>query len=124
MAVPYEQESLISSINVLGNPFSLTNLPEFPYSEFTEQTKRYAQYQDWFDGSMLDDTQTQGGQEIDIYPLRINPLRTACLKHAYALFGEFPDDISGTLVQPRVIVAMTSCRVSITSEEVSASLSR
>jgi len=97
-------EKLISSVNVLGKPFSLSSLPEFPYSEYTTQSSKYQELESWFNGQALSETQSQGGNEIDVYPLRVNPIRTACLKHSYALFGEFPDDISGTLVQPRVIV--------------------
>jgi hypothetical protein len=86
------------------SPFTLSDLPEFPYSDFSEQQSKYHVYETWYSGSALQSTQQQGSKSIDIYPLHINPIRSACLKHSYALFGEFPDDISGTLVSPRVIL--------------------
>lgn len=98
-------EQFISTVNVLGTKFSLKDLEEFPYNDWVDQQSKYRELESWFYGDALDETQSQGGKDIEVYPLKINPIRTATLKHSYALFGEFPDDISGTLIQPRVIVS-------------------
>jgi hypothetical protein len=77
-------------------------MPGFPYIDYLERQEEYARYKSWYTGSALLEQQSQGDKTIDLYPLKINPIRQACLKHAYALFGEFQDELSGPLVIPKV----------------------
>lgn len=104
MATINPVETFIATSYSFANPsFELRDLTGFPYNEYATRLGDYEELASWFDGSALDEQQTQGDKQVDIYPLRVNPLRTSCLKHAYALFGEFPDDITSALVLPRVI---------------------
>lgn len=90
--------------NALRSPgFSLRDLPEFPYNEYYENLERYDELESWFSGEALEATQEQASKEIDVYPLRINPIRSAAYKHAYALWGEFPEDSSAWLAPTRPI---------------------
>lgn len=104
MAATNPVETFIATSYSFANPsFELRDLSGFPYNEYATRSGEYETLESWFDGSALGEQQTQGNKQVDIYPLKINPLRTACLKHTYALFGEFPDDITSALVLPRVI---------------------
>lgn len=97
-------ETFIATTYSFANPsFELRDLSGFPYNEYAAKQSEYEELAGWFSGDALDEEQTQGDKQVPIYPLKINPIRTSCLKHAYALFGEFPDDITSALVLPRVI---------------------
>ena len=85
-----------------GQGFTLKDLDDFPHSEYSQRLTLYEELGKWFTGEMLVDYVKVGKKKIDKYPIRLNPIYGACLKHAYALFGEFPDDIDGSLIQPRV----------------------
>jgi len=91
--------TLVSFRNILAGDtaFHLKTIEEFPYSTWTEKQEEYSKLCDWYDGTALDaDIQEQSeGDAIDLYPVKINPIRGACLKHSYALFGEFPEGLSG-----------------------------
>jgi hypothetical protein len=83
---------------------SLQELPEFPYSEWTERKQKYTEKEKWFTGDALDEQPElqQAGKKSDLYPMRINPLISTVLKHAYILFGEVEDD-GRPLVWPKLI---------------------
>lgn len=72
--------------------FSLKDVDGFPYELWEEQLSKYEEAERWFNGSALDDQPEAPNAKTDLYPLRINPLLSTCLKHAYALFGEVEDD--------------------------------
>jgi hypothetical protein len=80
-------------------PFSLQEDERFPHSDWTERKTLYEEWEQWFDGTKLEEKQNQGGKAVDKYPVKINPIRGAVFKHAYALFGEFASD-SRPLVPP------------------------
>jgi hypothetical protein len=79
--------------------FNLSSIHGFPESEWYSKRQEYNNLEEWFNGDRLNDKQTQGGRTVDKYPIKINPIRGAVYKHAYALFGEVKDD-SRPLVTP------------------------
>lgn len=85
-------------------PFSLKDIEDFPYSDYTTLQEAYTELESWYSGLALDVTQTQGDKEVELYPLHLNPVRSAIMKHVYTLFGEIPDTSYGSLVVPRVII--------------------
>jgi len=95
-------DTFISTASTFGIPFSLSAMPGFPNIDWAEMQDKYAEYESWYNGDALLEEQSQGDKTVDVYPLKINPIRQACLKHAYALFGEFQDELSGPLVIPKV----------------------
>lgn len=97
--------TLFKSVTFNNPSFSLADLDSLPYASYSERLANYDELESWFTGLALKETQKQGDKEVDIYPMKINPIASACSKHAYALFGEFPDDISGSLVQHKVIIS-------------------
>jgi hypothetical protein len=76
-------------------------LPGFPYSVWEQNRTRYKELYNWFSGAQLDVNQDQGGLSVPKYPIQLNPIRGACYKHAYALFGEVGND-SRPLAVPRL----------------------
>lgn len=67
----------------------------FPLDIWTIQQARYLQYWWQFTGAIWDevipDTYEEDGTPRLRYPLRINYLKTICMKHSYVLWGEVPD---------------------------------
>ena len=72
--------------------FNLGQIHDFPESEFWSRRTLYTELEAWYNGEKLNEKQTQGGRTVDKYPIKINPIRGAVQKHAYALFGETKDD--------------------------------
>lgn len=72
--------------------FALSNIPGFPQEEFLSRRVLYHNLEAWYSGEKLKETQTQGGRVVEKYPIKLNPIRGAVYKHAYALFGEIPND--------------------------------
>ncbi len=72
--------------------FNLGQIHGFPEAEWHSRRMEYSTLISWFDGSRLEEKQVQGGRSVDKFPIKINPIRGAVYKHAYALFGESPDD--------------------------------
>jgi hypothetical protein len=83
---------------------ALQELPEFPYDEWSEKRKEYQEQEKWFTGEALEDQPElqDPGKKSDLYPMRINPLISTVLKHAFVLFGEVEDD-GRPLVWPKLI---------------------
>lgn len=83
---------------------SLQDLPDFPYTEWQERKQKYVEKEKWFTGDALDEQPElqQAGKKADLYPMRINPLVSTVLKHAFILFGEVEDD-GRPLVWPKLI---------------------
>jgi hypothetical protein len=94
------QSVLISGIV----PFDLKNLKDqdFPYAEYSENVSRYKEAVSWFTGDALEPP-ANTDKKTEPYPIRINPINGTCLKHGYALFGEFSND-SRPLVIPRMVL--------------------
>lgn len=82
--------------------FTLAEVPGFPMEIYQNQLGVYREQERWFKGIALDDQQTSTGQRTDLYPLRINPILSTVLKHAYILFGEVTNN-GKPLVFPTII---------------------
>jgi hypothetical protein len=83
-------------------PFDLSEIKGFPNSVYEGNKKRYAEMETWYDGTILEDQGDKSGKDVDIYPVRINPVRGAVVKHAAVLFGDVVDD-GRPLVIPRMV---------------------
>lgn len=73
---------------------SLQEIEDFPYSEWSDRKAEYVEKEKWFTGDALEEQEElqQTGKKADLYPMRINPIISTVLKHAYILFGEVEDD--------------------------------
>ena len=83
--------------------FSLSDLRDFPYSLWKEKVAEYEEQEKWYSGEALEEQLRGDGTKTNLYPVRINPIRGAALKHGTVLFGEFPEDVLGPLVRFRVL---------------------
>jgi len=90
--------------NVLSRnlTFDLKNVAGFPNDVYESNRRRYEEFETWYDGTILEDQNDQSGRDVDIYPVRINPVRGAVMKHAAVLFGDVVDD-GRPLVIPRMV---------------------
>lgn len=84
--------------------FSLQELDGFPYDEWIKRKGEYEEQERWFTGDALDDQPelARSGTAADLYPMRINPIMSTVLKHAFILFGEVEDD-GRPLVWPKLM---------------------
>ena len=82
--------------------FALSDIQDFPVEQDEANEARYIEYEDWYSGATLEETVTQNGKEVEIYPVKINPIRGAVMKHAAVLFGDIEDD-GRPLVTPRIV---------------------
>jgi hypothetical protein len=80
--------------------FSLADMEGFPYEEYSKNLERYTEMESWFDGTALDETVQQDGEEVDLYPVKLNPLPGTVEKHTHFLFGQVSQD-DRPLVSPR-----------------------
>ena len=83
--------------------FQLSDIPNFPFDEYNNNETRYNLAEQWYSGEALDETATINGRDTDLYPVKINPLKSAVEKHTHFLFGEVAQD-DRPLVGPRIIV--------------------
>lgn len=81
--------------------FDLVDLEGFPYSEWNRLTSRYTELESWYSGDALDETVERQGKEVELYPVKVNPLRRTVEQHTYYLFGQFKQD-DRPLVYPKV----------------------
>jgi len=82
--------------------YTLRDVKGFPYEIYESQLAKYREQERWFSGTALDDQPESPSERIDLYPLRINPLKSTVYKHAYTLFGETEDD-GRPLVQTKLL---------------------
>lgn len=85
------------------SPFSLQDIEGFPYTVYEDQITRYEEAESWYKGIALSNQPEFSGSQVDLYPLRLNPLLGTVMKHAYMLFGEVQDD-GRPLVYPRMVL--------------------
>jgi len=83
-------------------PFSLENIPDFPYDEYQKRLSIYQEADSWYTGEVLEEVRSKGGTDYEIYPVKINPLIGAVQKHTFALFGEVGED-DRPLVSPKIV---------------------
>lgn len=86
----FEISELLAEVNL--GAFNLSQIHDFPESEYYERKSHYAELESWYDGDKLNEKQVQGGRTVDKFPIKLNPIRGAVQKHAFALFGETKDD--------------------------------
>lgn len=82
--------------------YNLNQIEGFPYSQYNENKTKYQTYWNWYKGTALDETVLQQGKQVELYPVKINPLKNFVSKHVSALFGEVLED-DRPLVIPRII---------------------
>lgn len=69
--------------------FALSDVKDFPLQIYQDQLSVYNDAESWYTGTALEDVAgLKKSSSVDLVPLRINPIRRACQKHAYMLFGE------------------------------------
>ena len=77
-----------------GAPWTLRDLDDFPFSEWSTMQEFYKEYDDWYDGTPLEEQITDAeGVSVDKYPVRINPIPNTCEKHAAVLLGNTLESI-------------------------------
>lgn len=91
-------------------PFSLQDIEGFPHSEYADRLRVYSEQEGWYSGEALDATVSRAGKEIDVYPVKINPLRAGVQKHTFSLFGEVEED-DQPLVSPKMIFTTDAQKV-------------
>ena len=76
-------------------PFSLQDVPGFPYTYYVDQLDAYNVLESWYSGEILDEyiIDQASKKQIDKYPIKINPLKGTCERHTSALFGQTLDSI-------------------------------
>ncbi len=83
-------------------PYSFRELPGFPSTEYTSRLQVYTENEEWYSGDILEQTVSRAGKEVEVYPVKINPLRSGVQKHTFALFGEVGED-DRPLVSPKLV---------------------
>ena len=68
----------------------LKTLPGFPHVEYQKMLDLYEDLRMWYSGEKLIkfDVDVTSGKKVELYPLRINPLRATAEKHVTVLLGE------------------------------------
>jgi hypothetical protein len=83
--------------------FSLTDVDGFPYEEFSRRQTIYTECESWYSGSALEEVVVgKNNKPIERYPVHINPIKRAVIKHVATLFGEWVQD-DRPLVYPRIL---------------------
>ncbi len=70
--------------------FILQNIPGFPYITYQNRITIYEELAAWYSGEKLIkfDVDQATGRKVELYPLRINPLKSTAEKHVTVLLGE------------------------------------
>lgn len=77
-----------------GAPWTLRDLDDFPFSEWSTMQEYYKTFDDWYEGLPLEEKITDSdGNSVDKYPVRINPIPNTCEKHAAVLLGNTLESI-------------------------------
>ena len=87
--------SLLTSLFTGITTFSLQDLEGFPYNDYVELQELYGVLQNWYDGVPLAavTTDQKTGKVIEKYPIKINPIKGTCHKHAATVVGQNVDSI-------------------------------
>lgn len=83
--------------------FNLASVKGFPYLEYSILQTRYAKQIGWYMGLTLNETFQADGKDIEKYPVKLNPIPTTCLKHAFALMGDIQPGDARPLVIPKFV---------------------
>lgn len=74
----------------------------FPEVEYQRNLSRYNESEKWYDGTKLDEEVEREGKAVELYPVKLNPLKSAVQKHTQFLFGQI-EESDRPLVYPRVL---------------------
>ena len=91
-----------SFFNAVDTAYTIDNIDGLPANEYRQRLEYYREMEQWYSGDALGETLVENGEEIELYPAKINPLPATVLKHAYMLFGETTAD-SSPLVSPKLV---------------------
>jgi hypothetical protein len=87
-------KSFVRQVFNVSTPFTLQSIPEFPYSDWLNQQTRYLEYENWYTGAALDEKITDSkGNQIDKFPLKLNPIPNTAEKHTALLLGNTLESI-------------------------------
>ena len=80
----------------------LADMEGFPESEYTKRLGAYEEAESWYDGTALDEEVERQGKPVELYPVKLNPLKSTVQKHTQFLFGQL-EESDRPLVYPRVL---------------------
>jgi hypothetical protein len=75
-----------------ATPYTIQTIPGFPFMEWTQQVAYYEGLQHWYSGQVLNEKDKV--ENIEQYPIKINPLKTTARRHTSVLFGVNLDSIN------------------------------
>jgi len=87
--VPFLDKLKALVVGVNATPWTLESLPNFPIVTWNTQRDEYDILTSWYKGTLLSETITDAKtkKQVEKFPIRINPIRNTCEKHASALLG-------------------------------------
>lgn len=103
--------------------FALSDMENFPFEEFQSRLSLYTEMEQWYSGEALNETIQQQDKDVELYPVRVNPLKGAVEKHTHFLFGQVTVD-DHPLVNPRIVPAEDSDGGRSQAEEVESVLTQ
>lgn len=76
--------------------YSKADFPaSFPFARWVMQQRKYEEYWHWFTGQIWEETiqgaQDKSGDPVYRFPLKVNMIKTAAMKHSAVVMGEAPD---------------------------------
>jgi hypothetical protein len=80
----------------------MADMEGFPESEYTKRLGNYNEAESWYDGTALDEEVERQGKPVELYPVKLNPLKSTVQKHTQFLFGQL-EESDRPLVYPRVL---------------------
>jgi hypothetical protein len=93
--VPFLEKLKGFLVGPSAQPWTLESLPNFPITTWNTQLVDYQTLTDWYKGTNLAETVTdvKTKKQVEKFPIRINPIRNTCEKHASTLLGVSLDSI-------------------------------
>jgi hypothetical protein len=93
--VPFLERLKTLVVGVSATPWTLESLDNFPITTWNVQLADYQILTDWYKGINLAETVTDAKtkKQVEKFPIRINPIRNTCEKHAATLLGTALDSI-------------------------------
>lgn len=82
-------------VNAFSAPFTLEALENFPVDSWNVQSDNYRVLNEWYGGTILQEyiTDKKTNTSVEKYPIKLNPIRNTCEKHAATLVGVTLDSI-------------------------------
>jgi hypothetical protein len=95
-------ETFLEQLRKPKPEWRLTDMEGFPESEYTKRLGQYNEAEGWYDGTKLDEEVERQGKSVELYPVKLNPLKSTVQKHTQFLFGQV-EESDRPLVYPRVL---------------------